>query len=79
MDDLIKLAAAQYESARDLLAAYDETLERIIRQPEFKAGLSVCLDDGRTAVIVDSFAASNRIFRPQPIRRFSIEFAKPRK
>lgn len=75
--DLIKLAASQYETARDTLAAYDETLGRLVNHPQFRAGESVPLADGRIAVVVDSFAADNRIFRPQALRRFTVEFAKP--
>lgn len=73
---LIETAATQYETARAMLAAYDETLEHIISHPDFKAGASATLADGRTATVADTFAKGNLAFRSQPSRRFALEFKK---
>jgi hypothetical protein len=69
-------AAQAYTAMRDAAAAYDESLSALLAHPDCKPGYTSA--DG-SMVIVDNFAADNRVFRSHPARRIEVSAVKAKR
>lgn len=75
---LKKIAAAYLKSFEAGKAAYsqaDELLEKLLGAGAV-AGTAIELPDGRTATLVDQFAAKNKVWKPCGVNRFTLELPK---